>query len=264
MRGAERSRNPATGTLGPVLAAWCSHPSQTSTIQCQESLRGSFSPSARAVTTGCPGAELTSGSHRLQVPRLESQTPGSSIRPVARRGDRALGSCSELGPVFALGGASSFISYKRRMRKKGVSGCLYVGDRDRGQGRRPISLSSSLLLGLSSSQTLQAASPPCCPQAGTKGWGGTGPPLRLHVPDLPLSLSLHPRPSPLRPTGRKQNVPAATTWPLLFPRVLFLSPEGRPRVHRDGPSQGKTRKYSNECSLRPWPKKVQPEGRMCG
>lgn len=185
MRGAERSQDPATGTLGPVLAAWCSHPSQTWTIQCQESPRGSFSPAARAVTTGCPGAKLTSGSHRLQVPRLDSQAPGSSIRPVARWGDRALGSRSELGPVFALGGVSSFISYKRRMRKRGVSGCLYLSDRDRGQGRRPISLPSSPLLGLSSSQTLQAASPPCYPQAGTKGWGGTGPPPRLRVPDLP-------------------------------------------------------------------------------
>ena len=123
-----------------------------------------------------------------------------------------------------------------------VCACLHVCKTGRGQERRgPDSPLPSLLTPgtVSSSQTLQAvfvARPP----GRDRRWGSTGPSIcSLAVLDLPP-----PHPSslpPLQPTGRKQNVPPATAWPLPFPRVLFLSPEGPPRCTRMGPLKGRHR-----------------------
>lgn len=93
-------------------------------------------------------------------------------------------------------------------------------------------------------------SPWHCPEGGDEGvgkyrsqsllWHCPQPPSLLLPPSRGLTIS--------SPPGRKQNIPPATTWPLLFSRVLISVPGRHSRDALGSTSQEETHKNSDGCS----------------
>lgn len=170
-----------------------------------------------------------SGSHaHLGEPPAAGAQPGQAdaglLRPTrGSPGRPGPGKQLRAGACVCFGWCKQISFLREENEREGVSVCLCVCDRDGGWGRRPVSLPSPLL-GLSLSQAPQAASPLCCLQEGTKGWGGTVP-LGYCVSlthSLPLSKAL------TTPAHREETeCPSRHHFATALPQSLISVP-GRP------------------------------------
>lgn len=187
--GAEKARDHAICCLGPVLTAWCPRPSQTWTILSQESPSGSF----------CPASPVL--------------PPGSLTGPW--EAGLGWGLC-----LLWVAEADLFLTRGECERRV----CLYVCDRDRRQGRSPVSLPSSPFLGLSTESDPAGCIPSVLSPGRDQGGGGPGPTLLFCVlTTLPPSVQGPHHSGPQEETNCPSRHHVATALP-----QSLISVPGRP------------------------------------